>query len=108
MSLPVLRFKDDGGREYPQWQSTKLGEICKFQQGVQVDVDLQLKAPSHGYVRFLRIENYTQKSNDFRYVPHSFAGNKFINSKEIAIVRYGATAGFIARGLDGLLANNLP
>ncbi len=56
---------------------------------------------------FLRIENYTQKSNDFRYIPKELSVSKFILVSEIAIVRYGAAAGFIGRGFEGILANNL-
>ena len=51
------------------WEVVKLGDICKFQQGVQVDLELQKNYPIDGYVKFLRIENYTQNSNDFRYIP---------------------------------------
>ena len=102
-----LRFKDENGNPYPEWKIVKLGEYCKFSQGIQVDVDLQLREPKNGYVRFLRIENYTQKSQDFRYIPEELAGNKRIEKDEIAVVRYGATAGFISRGFEGVLANNL-
>jgi len=90
-----------------EWEIVKLGEICKFQQGVQVDIELQKTEPEEGYVKFLHIENYTQLSNDFRYIPTDKASKKYIKENEIAIVRYGATAGFIARGFNGVLANNL-
>src|SRR5262249_47822426 len=33
--------------------------------------------------------------------------NKLIDEQDIVVVRYGATAGFIGRGLKGALANNL-
>ena len=89
------------------WEVVKLGDICKFQQGVQVDLELQKNYPIDGYVKFLRIENYTQNSNDFRYIPINLSQNKTIAENEIAIVRYGATAGYIARGYNGVLANNL-
>jgi restriction endonuclease S subunit len=32
MSEPALRFKDDDGRDFPDWEETSLGNICKPQQ----------------------------------------------------------------------------
>ena len=62
--------------------------------------------PKEGYARFLRIENYTQKSADFRYVKIDDP-DKIINEKDIVIVRYGASAGYVGRGFSGVLANNM-
>jgi type I restriction enzyme S subunit len=107
MGEPVLRFKDSNNSNYPDSIAVTLETFCKFQQGVQVDLGLQVNTNTDGYLPFLRIENYTQKSSDFRYIPEHLSKNKIINKDEIAIVRYGATAGFIARGLSGVLANNL-
>ena len=102
-NTPTLRFGEFNG----EWSKEPFGNLSSFQQGVQVDVELQLKEPRDGYIKFVRIENYTQKSKDFRYIPKKLSNKKTINSDEIAIVRYGATAGFIGRGFDGVLANNL-
>jgi type I restriction enzyme M protein len=89
------------------WQTFKLGELCDFSQGIQVDKPLQITKPKDGYEKFLRIENYTQLSDDFRYIPASLAKDKFVNSDDVVVVRYGATAGFIGKGFEGVLANNL-
>ena len=35
------------------------------------------------------------------------AQGKEIDQKSVIVVRYGATAGFVGRGYDGILANNL-
>jgi len=101
--VPELRFKEFVG----DWKVSKLGDYCTFSQGIQVDVELQSREPKEGYIKFLRIENYTQKSQDFRYIPLDVAGKKRIKADEIAVVRYGATAGFISKGFNGVLANNL-
>ena len=103
VSIPQLRFPEFRD----EWRVDKFVDLCKFQQGVQVDVELQSTEPKNNFLRFLRIENYTQKSNDFRYIPKELSSNKSITENEIAIVRYGATAGYIGRGLKGVLANNL-
>lgn len=101
--IPQVRFPEFTG----EWSLSNLGSFCEFNQGVQVDVELQVNEYKYGYSKFIRIENYTQKSNDFRYIPSEMANKKKINETEIAIVRYGATAGYIGRGLKGVLANNL-
>lgn len=103
MNTPKLRFKEFTG----EWKISKLADFARFQQGVQVDLDLQKKEVKEGFVKFLRIENYTQLSNDFRFIDNKISKGKKINKNEIAIVRYGASAGFIARGHEGVLANNL-
>ncbi len=100
---PKLRFKEFEG----EWEIIKFDKYCDFQQGVQVDVDLQKTEPFEDYIRFLRIENYTQESNDFRFIPNIYNESKIINENDIVVVRYGATAGFIGRGKKGVLANNL-
>ena len=91
----------------PNWEKVKLSDLVTYSQGIQVDLDKQSKEPLINYDKFLRIENYTQQSDDFRYIPKELSRGKYINSKNVVIVRYGATAGFIGRGFDGVLANNL-
>ena len=90
-----------------EWPVYNLGELCDFSQGIQVDKPLQLKEPKKDYERFLRIENYTQLSNDFRFIPKELSKNKFVDEVDVVAVRYGATAGFIGKGFKGVLANNL-
>ncbi|MGH2553198.1 MAG: N-6 DNA methylase, partial [Chitinophagaceae bacterium] len=48
------------------WEIVELGSVCEFSQGIQVDLELQSKDYVEGYDKFLRIENYTQNSNDLR------------------------------------------
>lgn len=90
-----------------EWEVKKLGNVVKFSQGIQVDLELQANEYREGYLLFLRIENYTQSSNDFRYIPHEMGREKFVNEDDIVVVRYGASAGFIGKGFCGILANNL-
>ena len=91
----------------PEWPVVKLGEVCTFSQGVQVDLELQSKEHKDNHVPFLRIENYTQNSEDIRYIPSEMGREKFVKIDEVVVVRYGASAGFIGRGIEGILANNL-
>ena len=100
---PKLRFPEFAD----EWQINTLGEVSKFQQGTQIDLDRQSTKPFKNSSKFLRIENYTKKSKDYRYIESYLAAGKYISNNEVAIVRYGASAGFVASGQDGVLANNL-
>lgn len=85
----------------------KLNQICSFSQGIQVDVDKQsLHKNNEHDVRFLRIIDFTQGNQEPRYVSN-YGSRFFLKSDEIAMVRYGATTGFVCTGLDGVIANNL-
>ena len=81
-----------------------LGGICRFQQGTQIPVEEQFAEQKVGYKRFLRIIDYTQVPQPPRYVN---VKGKEVDEKSVVIVRYGATAGFVGRGYQGVLANNL-
>ena len=85
-------------------QLKMLGSICKFQQGTQIPVEEQFEEQISRYKRFLRIIDYTQAPQPPRYVN---VNGKEVDEKSVVIVRYGATAGFVGRGYQGILANNL-
>ena len=89
----------------PGVEMKTLGEISTFSQGIQVPLENQSLANKEGYFRFLRIIDFTQGNEPPRYVPISDK-RYWISSDEIAIVRYG-TPGFVCRGLEGILANNM-
>lgn len=103
MVAPKLRFQEFDG----DWAKSKLGDEAQFFQGEQVSLDDQYSEYSSGLTKFLRIENFTQKSKDFRYIKYSGSPEKILTETDIAIVRYGATAGFICSGETGVIANNL-
>ena len=97
----VEMFGDGHGRKNG---ISKLGNFCKFQQGTQIPLDEQIDVEKSGYRRFLRIIDYTQAPQPPRYV---CVNGRVIDEKAVVIVRYGATAGFVGRGYNGILANNL-
>jgi type I restriction enzyme S subunit len=87
------------------WEEKPLGEIASFSQGIQVGLEQHLTEPKPGYIRFIRIVDYTQNTDDIRYVPDP--GEKyFVKEDDIIMVRYG-TPGLIGRGKAGVIANNL-
>ncbi len=95
----VFKNKGEG------WEEKTLGEIASFSQGIQVGLEQHLTEPKTGYVRFIRIVDYTQNTDDIRYVPDP--GEKYlVKEDDIVMVRYG-TPGLIGRGKAGIIANNL-
>jgi len=87
------------------WKLDKLGNVCVFSQGIQVDVEKQFHEKANDRVRFLRIIDFTQNDEPERYIQNP--GDKYYLAKsEIAMVRYG-TVGFVCTGKEGVIANNL-
>lgn len=96
----VFSKKGDG------WEIKSLGEVCEFTQGIQRDVKLQSEIQKANQVRFLRIVDFTQGNEPPRYIDNP--SDRFIlSSNDVSLVRYGASTGFVCRGLAGALANNL-
>ena len=101
-NIPKIRFK--GFTDV--WEQRKLGDVSFFKQGSQVDLDKQYSDLNENRVRFIRIVDYTQNTDDIRYIDKELSNN-VINEKDVVIVRYGATAGFVGHGITGVLANNM-
>jgi len=88
------------------WEEKTLGEVCEFTQGIQRDVKLQTESQRDNQVRFLRIVDFTQGNELPRFIDNP--GEKYIlKENDVSLVRYGASTGFVCRGLSGALANNL-
>lgn len=88
------------------WVDCKMKDVLEFSQGIQVDVNLQQDSKiSDEYIRFLRIVDFTQKTEPPRYVLNP-PTHVIVTDDDISMVRYGA-AGFVCTGLNGAIANNL-
>ena len=93
------------GKIPKDWNSLKLGGFSKFSQGIQVGVEKHKTTFEEGYVRFIRIIDYTQNTDDIRYI--KYPGDKYcVKEDDIVMVRYG-TPGVIGRGIKGAIANNM-
>lgn len=88
-----------------KWEVKKLGDVCKFTQGMQVPIEEQQLSKGNGLVQFLRIIDFTQGKDAPRYVKCT-SDKYLLHEREIAIVRYG-TPGFVCYGKIGAIANNL-
>lgn len=85
----------------------KLEEFASFSQGIQVDINNQFSEQFDGCVRFIRIIDFTKGNNDeVRYIKNPGA-RYLVNDDDLVMIRYGSqTAGKIARGFSGAIANN--
>ncbi len=89
-----------------QWPVKKLGEVVILRQGQQVAKEFQINKPRDGYVKFVRIIDYTRNNLDVRYVPASVNKNAICNEDDLIMVRYGQP-GLVGRGIAGIFANNM-
>lgn len=90
-----------------EWKEYKLGDIATFSQGIQIDIENQFSESFEDCVRFIRIVDFTKGTeNEIRYIKNP--GEKYIvKSDDLVMIRYGSqTAGKIARGFSGAIANN--
>lgn len=104
----TAQWRKEHGVGMESWENRTMGEIASFHQGVQVAVDEQFEDSGENRVRFIRIVDYTQGTEKERYVSKDKVRTEsFVKGNEIVMVRYGATAGFVGEGIEGLLANNM-
>ena len=99
---PDIRFKGFTDA----WEQRKLGDVAKFRQGIQVDLEKQYTGSAIGRERFIRIVDYTQGTDDIRYIDEVENANR-VDDDDVVVVRYGATAGFVGHGITGVIANNM-
>ena len=71
-----------------------------------MDLEKQYTEETDNRERFIRIVDYTQGTNDIRYIDKIDNAN-YVDEKDVVVVRYGATAGFIGHGITGIIANNM-
>jgi type I restriction enzyme S subunit len=101
-SVPEIRFSGFSDA----WEQRKLGDVAKFRQGIQVDLENQYTEYADGRERFIRIVDYTQGTDDIRYIDEVESANH-VDLDDVVVVRYGATAGFVGHGITGIIANNM-
>ncbi len=108
---PDAPMKDSGipwlGEVPAHWELIRMKRICELTQGNQVPLGDQKKEYFQNSKLFIRIENYTKNSEDYRYVDFLKSKVNYVYHNDVIMVRYGASAGKVVRGLEGVIANNL-
>ena len=90
-----LRFKDENGQEYPEWEEKRLGEVCRLQSGFAFR-SLDFKKEGIPVIRISNISN-TKNSIDQDNMVYSDRvkndENFIIDNGKLLIAMSGATTG---------------
>lgn len=107
MTVPVW-FKDTELGPIPQkWEVLKLGEVSKFSQWLQVDLDKQYLKKAKWLERFIRIVDFTKQGEE---PPRYIIGDQkyLVEGDDIVMIRYGSqTAWKAVRWYAWMIANNM-
>lgn len=89
-----------------KWDKVEIGNVAELSQGIQVSVENQFLENSDDRVRFIRIIDFTDPTEPPRYIPRPDE-RYLVEEDDLVMIRYGSkTAGKIARGISGAIANN--
>lgn len=98
ISLSVSRYLTSSELN-TDYETVSLGEVCSFQGGSQPPKSVFVYEPTEGYDRFIQIRDFNDDRN-VTFIPQSNK-NKYCESDDVLIGRYGASVGRICRGLAG-------
>lgn len=95
-----LRFKDENGNDYPEWEEKKIGDIAKIQNGYAFKSSLFVKA-GLSILRISDITNSVVKKGTVYYPENIDIPKRFkIYKGDILIAMSGATTGKIGMYID--------
>lgn len=88
------------------WVALPVGNVCEFQQGMQIAKNTRLNSQTEGCLPILRIKNYKDSfKTDVEYI--KIDENSLIAEKEdIIMTRTGESRGNILTGFKGVFHNN--
>lgn len=88
-----LRFKDENGEDFADWEEKKLGDVAEVKRGA-ASQHLNYVSDETKGIRLLRINDFF--SNDAVYVENTMDMKRFtVQTNDILIAGTGATAGII-------------
>ena len=96
-----IRFKDDNGNEYPNWEERRLGELCIFSKSGGTPKSTN-KEYYNGNIPFLSISDMTKQGKYLNYTTKSISKEGLINSSswivptDTIIYSMYASVGFVA------------
>ena len=101
-----IRFKDDDGNDYPDWEVKKLGEICDIKGGKRIPKGYNLQEKDNGlpYITVSDMNNGNVSFDKIKFVPleiYRKIKNYTISTNDL----YVSVAGTL--GLVGMIPENL-
>ena len=96
-----IRFKDNNGKEYPDWEERRLGELCVFSKSGGTPKSTN-KEYYNGNIPFLSISDMTKQGKYLNYTTKSISKEGLINSSswivptDTIIYSMYASVGFVA------------
>lgn len=104
MNAPKLRFKDNSGQFYPEWNEKSLIDICKINQGLQIAISNRFTEDGDG--RYLYITNeFLRKDSKAKYFIENPPKSVLCSDSDILMTRTGNT-GKVVTGVSGAFHNN--
>ena len=98
MSQPALRFRNDDGQEFPEWEETNLGDIAEVKRGA-ASQHLNYVDDAKDGIRLIRINDFLK--NEPVYVKDTEDIKRFrVQTNDLLIAGTGATAGIVFRVPD--------
>ncbi len=99
-----VRFKDEKGKEFPKWETKKMSDISKINQGLQINIEnrfLEKVEGSHFYITNEFLKEGTVK----KFYIKTDAKAVFCNKEDILMTRTGNT-GKVVTNVEGVFHNN--
>ena len=99
-----LRFKDDEGRDYPEWEVKRFRDFVKINQGLQIPISERYT--SEGENRYFYITNeFLKAGSDTKYYIENPPQSVICEDDDILMTRTGNT-GKVVTGVSGAFHNN--
>lgn len=99
-----IRFKDENGRDYPEWEEKKMKDISIINQGLQISISERFTEPKKG--RYFYITNEFLKANsDKKYYIENPPKSVICTEEDILMTRTGNT-GKVVTDVAGAFHNN--
>ena len=104
--VPELRFKDDNGEDFGDWEETNIGKIADVKGGKRIPKGFSLQSENSGfpYITVSDMFNHSVDTCKIKYVPKEIE-NKISNYKISVNDIYISVAGTL--GLVGIIPDSL-
>jgi type I restriction enzyme S subunit len=99
-----LRFKDENGKAYPDWEEKRLFDITKINQGLQIAISERYLEPVEDGYFYITNEFLRSKSEKAYYIK-SPPASVICDADDVLMTRTGNT-GQVVTGVNGAFHNN--